>query len=72
MSLDLLTVMYEPLGGSSYIPFPDFLAAKKAIINLKNKGDLYFKWALTRALDRVEKRCECVDKKLRETANVLN
>ena len=28
-SLDLHTVKYEPLGGSSYIPLPKFLAAKK-------------------------------------------
>ena len=35
LSLDLHTVKYEPLGGFSYIPLPSFLAAKKAIINLK-------------------------------------
>ena len=36
LSLDLHTVKYVPLGGSSYIPLPKFQAAKKAIINLKN------------------------------------
>ena len=35
LSLDLHIVKYEPLGGSSYIPIPAFLAAKNAIINLK-------------------------------------
>ena len=35
LSLDLHTVTYEPLGGSSYIPHLAFLAAKKAITNLK-------------------------------------
>ena len=34
-SLDLHTVKYVPLGGSSYIPLFKFLAVKKAIINLK-------------------------------------
>ena len=34
LSLNLHTVKYEPLGGSSYFPLPTFLAAKKAIINL--------------------------------------
>ena len=29
LSLDLHTVKYEPLGGSSYIPLPAFLAAKE-------------------------------------------
>ena len=38
-SLDLHAVKYEPLGGSSCIPLPAFLAAKKAIINLKNVDD---------------------------------
>ena len=31
LSLNLHTVKYEPLGGSSYIPLHKFLAAKKAI-----------------------------------------
>ena len=55
LSLDLHTVKYEPLGGSSYIPLPGFLAAKKAIINLKSKGEERFKWAIRRALNPVEK-----------------
>ena len=37
LSLELHTVKYEPLGGSSYLPLPAFLAAKKANINLKNE-----------------------------------
>ena len=35
LSLDRHMVKYEPLGGSSYVPLSAFLAAKKAIINLK-------------------------------------
>ena len=42
LNLDLHTVTYVPLGGSSYIPLPKFLAAKKAIINLKNEDDECF------------------------------
>ena len=56
LSLDLHTVKYVPLGGSSYIPLPKFLAEKKAIINLKNKDDECFKWAIIRALNVVEKK----------------
>ena len=37
LSLDLHAVTYVPLGGSSYISLPKFLAAKKAIINLKKR-----------------------------------
>ena len=35
LSLDRHTVKYEPLGGSYYIPLPDFLAEKRAIIHPK-------------------------------------
>ena len=55
LSLDLHTVKYGPLRGSSYIPLPDFLEGKKAIINCRNEDDEYFKWAITRALNPVEK-----------------
>ena len=61
LRLDLHTVKYVPLGGSSYIPIPKFLAAKKAIINLKNEDDECFKWAITRALNPVEKNSERID-----------
>ena len=46
LSLDLHTVNYEPLGGSSYILLLAFLAAKKAILNLRNEDDECFKWAI--------------------------
>ena len=55
LSRDLHTVKYVPLGGSSYIPLSKFLAAMKAIINLNNEDDECFKWAITRALNPVEK-----------------
>ena len=70
VSLD--TVNYVPLGGSSYIPLPKFLAAKKAITNLKNEDDEWFKLVITRALNPVEKNSERIDKKLREKSEVLN
>ena len=72
LSLDLHIAKYFPLGGFSYIPLPMFLAAKKAIINLKNEDDECFKWAITRALIPVEKNSERIHKKLREKSEVLN
>ena len=72
MSLDLHTVKYVPLDGSTYIPLPKILAAKKAIINLKNEDDEYFKWAIRRTLNPVEKNSERIYKKLREKSEVLN
>ena len=56
LSLDLHTVKYEPHGGSCYIPLSSFLAAKKVIINHKNRDDQCFKWESTRALNPVEKK----------------
>ena len=72
LSLDLHTVKFEPLGGSSYIPLPGVLAAKLAIINLKNEDEECFKWAITRALNPVEKNFERIDIILRETSKTLN
>ena len=72
LSLDFHTGKYEPRDGSSYIPLPGFLAAKKAIIILKNEDEECFKWAITRALNPVEKNSARIDKKLREKSEVLN
>ena len=60
-----------PLGGFSYIPLPAFLAAKKAIINLKNENDECFKCAITRALNPVEKHSERIDKKVEKHQRFL-
>ena len=72
MSLDLHTIKYVPLGGSSFISLPRFLAAKKTIITLKNENNECFKWAIKRALNPVEELSERIDKILRETSKVLN
>ncbi|KAL4089074.1 hypothetical protein QTP88_024147 [Uroleucon formosanum] len=44
----LLLGIYEhtPLGGSSYIPLPENIVRKKAVINPRNMDDEYFKWAI--------------------------
>ena len=46
LSLDLQTVKYVPLSGSSDIHLPCILAAKKAIINLKNEMMSVSNWLL--------------------------
>ena len=71
-SLDLHTVKYEPLDGSSYIPLPAFLSAKKANINLRNEDDECFKSAIIRVLNLVENHPERIYRNLRETSKVLN
>ena len=72
LSLDLHTLKYDPLSGSSYIPLPAFLALKKTIINHKKKDDECFKWAIKGALNPVEKHSERIDQNVRETSMVLN
>ncbi|XP_065223826.1 uncharacterized protein LOC135847991 [Planococcus citri] len=41
---------YKPIGGSSYIPLPKWLANKKAIINIQNEDQACFAWAVISAL----------------------
>ena len=65
VSLEIHTVKYQPLSGSSYIPLPKYLADKKALINLKNDDQQCFKWAVTRAMNLTESHPERIDKKLR-------
>ena len=49
--LEIHIVDYKPIKGSSYIPLPDFLMRKKAIIiNIKNKDDKCFLWSVLRYL----------------------
>ena len=49
-TLFLNIAKYEPLKGSSYIPLPEVLAHKKAIINVKNQDQECLRWALRSAL----------------------
>ena len=70
--LNIDTVKYEPLKGSSYIPLPKNLADKKALINMKNEDNECFKWCVTRALNPVEKNAERITKILRLQAEKLN
>src|SRR5688572_1201899 len=56
--LDINTVVYKPLKGSSYIPLPKCLANKKGIINMKNEDEECFKWCVTRALNPIVRDSE--------------
>ena len=40
---------YVPYAGNTYIPFPKDLAAKKAVVNVKNADNECLKWALKSA-----------------------
>ena len=72
LSLDVQMTQYIPLRGRSYIPLPNVLKNKKAIINMKNDDNECFKWCTTRALFPVKKNAERIDKKLKENSKRLN
>ena len=48
LKLEVNTVEFNPTKGSSYIPLPDWISNKKAIINIKNKDDKCFLWCILR------------------------
>ena len=51
----LHTVEYKSMRGSSFIPLPNFIMRKKAIINMENKDDKCFLWSILRYLHPREK-----------------
>ena len=53
--LEIHTVDYKPMEGSSFIPLPEFIKRKKAIINMENKDDKCFLWSVLRYLHPQEK-----------------
>ena len=57
--LEIHTAEYNPTKGSSYIPLPDWISNKKAIVNIKNKDEKCFLWCKLRYLyprDRDQER----------------
>ena len=54
-SLEIHTVDYNPMKGSSYISLPDWISNKKAIINIRNKDQKCFLWCILRYLYPNEK-----------------
>ena len=72
IALETHTVAYEPLHGSSYIPLPRDLATIRSIINLKNKDDECFRWAVIRAKNPSDKDPQRIDRNLKSKRNQLN
>ena len=68
---EIYTVDYKTLKGESYIPLPDFLMRKKAIINMENKDNKCFLWCVLRYLHPREKHSSRIND-LREYENDLN
>ena len=55
ISLEIHTAEYKPMKGNSYIPLPDFIMRKKAILNMENNDQKCFLWSILRYLHPVQK-----------------
>ena len=53
---------YRPLRGSSYLPLPEYIRKKKAVINVENADDKCFMWSLLAALHPAERNSQRVSK----------
>ena len=70
--LEIHTVDYKPMrGGSSYIPLPDWIMRKKAIVSIRNSDNKCFLWSVLRYLHPREKN-DCRLSDLRKHENKLN
>ena len=50
LKLEIHTADFYPTQGSSYLPLPEWIKNKRAIINIKNKDDKCFIWSVLRYL----------------------
>ena len=55
IQLEIHTVKFSPMKGSSYIPLPDWIMRKKAIVSIRNKDSKCFLWSILRYLHPREK-----------------
>ena len=57
INLEIHTNQYKPMrGGSSYIPLPDWIMGKKAIVSIRNRDNKCFRWSVLRYLHPREKK----------------
>ena len=70
--LEIHTVDYKPMKeGSSYIPLPDWIMRKKAIVSIRNTDNKCFLWSVLRYLYPREKN-DCRLSDIRKHENKLN
>ena len=50
INLEIHTAEFNPMKGTSYIPLPDWISQKKAIVNIENKDEKCFLWCILRYL----------------------
>ena len=50
LALNLHLLEFDPLRATSYIPLPTYIHSRKAVINIKNKDEKCFQWAVIAGL----------------------
>ena len=70
-NLEIHTNEFSVIRGSSYLPLPEWIMRKKAILNIKNKDNKCFLWCLLRYLHPCEKNDEHIGN-LKQYENSLN
>ena len=70
-SLEIHLAVYKPFKGGTYIPLPEFIQKKNAIINIKNEDDKCFLWSVLRYLHPVQTNEERISD-LKKYENDLN
>ena len=55
VQLEIHTVEFNSTKGSTYIPLPDWISDKKAIVNIQNKDEKCFLWCILRYLYQRDK-----------------
>lgn len=71
-SLSIHLDPFVPLRGSSYFPLPKALAAKQAVINVKNEDNECFKWAITSAVFPQKTHPERMNAELRANSETFD
>ena len=64
---------FKPLSGSSYVKLPKIIVSKHAVVNIENKTDNEcFEWAVTRALNPIDKHAGRITKRLKERSRIFD
>ena len=71
ISLTVHIVHFQPLIGNSYIKLPDYIAKKKAVLNIQNEDDKCILWSILAHLYPIERNPQRVTK-YRPHENQLN
>ena len=61
LKLEMHTIVYKPLGGSSYLPLPKSLSASGSLLNINNNDDKCFLYCLLASLHPVTQEPEHVE-----------